>query len=68
MWKVGFLVAFSFVAYERTDIKNTVELCVFFHDYIENFDVNEEIFGFCPLQANQKMLYLGILKKFLSII
>lgn len=45
----GFLVAFSFIAYESTDIKNTIELYTFFHDFSENFDVNEEIFGCCPL-------------------
>lgn len=58
-------MAFSFIAYESTDIKITVELYIFFHDFNEKFDVNEEIFGCCPLHENQKMVYLGVLRKVL---
>lgn len=43
--KVRLPVVLSSVAYESTDIKHAIGLCVFFPDFNENFDVNEEFVG-----------------------
>lgn len=39
--------------------KNTIELCIFFHDFSENFYVNEKLFGILPMISKSGNGLLG---------
>lgn len=38
-------MVFFFVVLESIDTEDIIELCIFFYDFNENFDVNEDFFG-----------------------
>lgn len=61
--KVRFPVIFSSVAYESTDINHAKGLCVFFPDFNENFDVNEEIAGIMLITPTSGNGVLGYIQK-----
>ena len=56
-------MAFSFVALESTDTENTIELCISFHDFNENFDVNEDLFGILTIPSKSGNRFLRYTEK-----